>query len=160
MARTRCLLLFAAILVVAVAGWCVGRFWPRTTVHVRAQDSQANAVDVETLSSRLGLSFAPCDPTSTRVGIGRDRAVAIAREANPHVQAATGLAVGLGHLSSAPGGVVVSVLKEPRLVWIVAFQGLDLPASGAPGTPPRVAHEYDVVIDAATGETVMSFIYR
>lgn len=47
---------------------------------------------------------------------------------------------------------------QNRLVWLVTYSGLQLPAHGP--SSGRVNHELNVVIDAATGECLEMFSYR
>jgi hypothetical protein len=84
------------------------------------------------------------------------------------VKGATDVTAELGYLGnpgleelSQVGEKVDTTLLEKPLVWIISFHGLELYSAGEPGTEGgNVAHEYNVVIDATTGERVMGFIYR
>ena len=73
----------------------------------------------------------------------------------------------LGYLSdpileknAANGEKVDPTLLAHPLVWIISFDGLEIPSSGPPGSEHHIAHEYNVVIDATTGAYIMGFVYR
>jgi hypothetical protein len=45
-------------------------------------------------------------------------------------------------------------------VWVVTFKGLMLPNHGPAGKPIIYSHEENVVLDAATGEYLLAFVYQ
>lgn len=45
-------------------------------------------------------------------------------------------------------------------VWIVTFEGLNIPSQGRPDSPTTYNHEYNVVVDATTGQAIQEFTYR
>jgi hypothetical protein len=61
---------------------------------------------------------------------------------------------------SAQAGVAVDpTFLKPRLVWIVTLGGLSSQSVGPPGSTPAVSNELDVVLDALTGDQLMSFVW-
>jgi hypothetical protein len=140
---------------------------PTPQVTIQAQPTNQSAIDTQALESRLGLVFIPATASETaRAKVSKEDAITKARGSAP-VQQATSVNTELGYLSNptleqmaARGEKVDPTLLSHPLVWIVSFQGLELPSSGPPGSTHRVAHEYNVVIDAITGDYLMGFIYR
>ena len=153
----------AVACLVAVSLW---RREPTAPSSRPPQTGQPDSIDVEGLERQMGLGFEPVDPAQVRVPVlGREQAIAKAQEAEPITRQATGVAAALGVLGSAPRGVIVDALEPTRLVWLVRFQGVINHASGEPGDDgrviglPGVSHTYSVVIDATTGERIVSFTY-
>ncbi len=140
---------------------------PTPQVTIQAQPTNQSAIDTQALESRLGLVFVPATASDTaRAKVSKEDAITKARESAPFQQA-TSVSAELGYLNaptleemSARGEKVDPTLLSRPLVWIISFEGLELPSSGPPGSIHRFAHEYNVVIDAMTGNYVMGFIYR
>jgi hypothetical protein len=99
--------------------------------------------------------------------LSKEEAVAKAQESDAPVNEPTAIFAALGYLSdptleelAATGEKVNSDLLTHPLVWIISYEGVEMPASGPPDSEHAIAHEYNVVIDAITGEYLMGFIYR
>ncbi len=77
-----------------------------------------------------------------------------------------GVTANLGLLSmpslqkSAQAGVAVDpTFLKPRLIWIVTLAGLHSQSPGPQGATPTISNELDVVVDAITGDQLMSFVW-
>ena len=71
----------------------------------------------------------------------------------------TGTTANLGYLQSKPdsAGSPNSSFMQPRLVWIVTFAGLEMESSGPPGSLHSRSNEWDVVLDAYSGDYLVGF---
>lgn len=130
---------------------------------MQAQYKQGE-VDIDALESLLNLTFVSANMKASDVQMSREDAVARATKTQKRLKDATSVIAELGYLNSPnlaqEGNTVDQNLAGDRLVWIVSFQGIETISSGTPGSRHHVAHEYNVVIDAATGQFVMGFVYR
>jgi hypothetical protein len=166
--KTKKLLLAVTVFAILLSVSCT-TFDPKPTpqVTIQAQPTSQSVIDTQAIESRLGLVFVPATASDTsRAKVSKEGAITKARESAP-VQQATSVSAELGYLNDptleemfARGEKVDPTLLSHPLVWIVSFQGLELPSSGPPGSTHRFAHEYNVVIDAMTGNYLMGFIYR
>jgi hypothetical protein len=126
------------------------------------------AIDIQILESQLGLVFVPAAPSDVvQAKLSKEEAIVKAQESEAPVKVATSIIAELGYLSdtnletaSANGEKVDTTLLAHPLVWIISYEGLEIPSSGPPNSEHHIAHEYNVVIDATTGAYIMGFIYR
>ncbi len=128
--------------------------------------TQKNILDIDVLKDQVGMVFVPAKDSNT-VKISKQEAIAKAQESGAPVQEATAIFTALGYLSDpsldiakANGEVVDSSLLAHPLVWIISYEGVDIPSAGGPNTPRSTSHEYNVVIDATTGDYIMAFTYQ
>jgi hypothetical protein len=127
-----------------------------------------NVIDSQVLESQLGLVFVPANPSDLmQAKISKEEAMVKAHESGAPVTEATSIIAELGYLSdtnlekaSADGEKVDPTLLAHPLVWIISYEGLEIPSSGPPNSEHHIAHEYNVVIDATTGAYIMGFVYR
>ncbi len=127
-----------------------------------------SAIDPLALRSGLGLVFVPANQSDiAKAKVSKEEAITKANGSGGPFQEATSIIAELGHLSSPEleaaktrGEPVDPSLLAHPLVWIISYEGVELPSSGPPGSEHHTAHEYNVVIDATTGAYIMGFIYR
>ncbi len=113
-------------------------------------------VDTQRLE-QSGLGFTLANPSQIKPRITKADAIAKARPDLPHsVVGRITAAADLGYLTSA--GATVSGVTPGRLIWFVGFTGpaIRVDSSGPPEAPRHIGHEDVVIIDAMTGEVVMS----
>jgi hypothetical protein len=148
--------------------------------EVQHAGAQVAPPDLSTMMTIYRLQFdrqsvtgaQPILPDGAR-GVTMDQAINAAMTDSP----AVGFASGSGHLlpnvqAVAQYGVFtdpgygpklasgkVQPILENRPVWIVTFSGLSIPQSG-PQPGAAFHREFNVVIDAATGQYVRGFSYR
>ncbi len=126
-----------------------------------------NVIDVEALKNQVGLVFIPAKTSDiVKAKISREWAIAKAQESGGPFEEATTILAALGYLSepsletaTAKGETVDAALLPHPLVWIISYEGVEVPSAGGPDTPHGTAHEYNVVIDATTGDYIMAFVY-
>ena len=158
-----------SIAVVVVAGWFLGHIVSGNNIEpvsVRAQGG--GGIDVVTLQDRLNLVFVPASPEDTsQVKIPQEKAIASAQaEQEGRLKNATSISAELGRLTdpglkelAAAGEKADTRLIGKQLVWVISFQGVDTVSQG-PINSEAVSHEYNIVIDATTGEFIIGFTYR
>jgi hypothetical protein len=137
---------------------------PTPLVTAQPQETAQSIIDI----SQSGLVFVPANPSDiVQAILSKKDAIAKAQESEGSVKGATSIIAEPGYLSSpdletaaASGEKVDPRLLGHPLVWIISFEGLEIPSSGPPGSEHKIAHEYNVVIDATTGAYVMGFVYR
>jgi hypothetical protein len=169
MKRPNRTILISSMLVFLLIGVIVGyNISNPSKEQVQAQPPLALTQERQAKLKALGLDFTPVDETSVasnqaQVFIPRQRAIDTARQglSNTGVRI---ISVALGNLSDAQmkGAQAAGIPVDPArvdmgLVWIVTFDGIESISSGPPEAPRKVAHEYNVVIDARTGKHVMAF---
>lgn len=166
MKNTKLAITILAITLLFLGGWYFGNINSRNTQQVQAQYKQGE-VDTKALESLLNLTFVPANMKARDAKMSMGDAVTRATKTQKRLQDATGVTAELGYLYSSnlanmanDGKKVDQNLAANQLVWIVSFQGIETVSSGPPGSNHHTAHEYNVVIDAATGEFVMGFVYR
>ena len=141
---------------------------PTLLMTAQPQETPQSILDTQVLESRLGLVFVPANPSDIIQAIlSKEEAIAKAQESGAPVKEATSIIAELGYLNSpsletaaASGEKVDPTLLAHPLVWIISYEGVEIPSSGPPGSEHHIAHEYNVVIDATTGAYVMGFVYR
>lgn len=157
-----------AIMIFFLGGWFLGHSSSRNTQQVQAQEGQGG-IDIKALESLLNLTFVPANTTidTNDTKVSKDEAVTRAMETQENLKDATSVTAELGYLGSPNlveasnnGEKVDPSLSNGHLVWIVSFQGIETVSSGPPGSDHHIAHEYNVVIDATTGEFIIGFVYR
>jgi len=157
------------LIAVVLSVSCAPRFSPPTSLATaQPQESTQSIIDTQVLESRLNLVFVPANAADiVQTILSKDEAIAKAQELEAPVKGATSVFAELGYLSdpgldaaALNGEKVDPKLLAHPLVWIISYEGLEIPSSGPPGSKHAIAHEYNVVIDAATGAYVMGFVYR
>jgi hypothetical protein len=148
---------------------CVSKLsTPTPPVTAQLKETAQSSIDIQGLESQLGLVFVPANPSDIFQKIlSKKDAIAKVQESEASVKGATSISAELGYLSdpiletmAARGEKVDPALLAHPLVWIISFEGLDIPSSGPPGSEHHIAHEYNVVINATTGASIMGFVYR
>ena len=114
----------------------------------------------------LGVAFTPVDPADKRAQgfIAKERAMTVILQVSPGLKNATGYDATLGFISnpnlqqaSRAGANVDSRLAGPTLVWAIVFHGIESASMGPPGAEHHYAYDLVVVVDARTGDYLMSF---
>ena len=140
--------------------------------------AQSNLPDGNVLKQGLAKenwTFEPLDPAKlnasgiTQAILTRDQAIATANKQYPDLQNTKGLigiTANLGQLSNPllrstaqAGEKVDPTFLNPRLVWIVTYGGVNSQSAGGPNSPHATSNEFDVVLDATTGEQLMAFVW-
>ena len=122
-----------------------------------------------------GWSFTPVDPVHPQSSgifqafLSRDRAINAANNYEPYLQKSpdlTGIVAYLGMFSDAglkasaqAGEKVDPTFLNPRLVWIVSYQGIQEQSSGPPESEHRFSNELNVVVDAFSGKILLEFVW-
>ena len=125
-------------------------------------------IDTQVLETRLGLVFVHANSSDiVQTILSKEEAIAKAQESEAPVQDATSIIAELGYLSepnldlaAQSGEKVDPTLLSHPLVWLISYEGVEIPSSGPPGSEHHISHEYSVAINAITGAYVMGFTYR
>ena len=158
-------LLLAGLFVLAL-GIIAGRMLASTTQDVSAQVPLHYLAATPQNLEYLSLSFTPVDigDSQAQGAISKDQAIAAASNQGPQLKAASGTSALLGFLSdtglkqAAAQGIPVDPHRvDMGLVWLVTFHGVETSSNGPVGAKRYVSTEYNVVIDAKTGQYVMAF---
>ncbi len=152
------------IVMVGGSGFLIWQMVSRPAVDVQKQPPDLAATPQNL--KYVGLEFVPISTSDPRAHGAMDggQALAVALKGEPDLKKATRVTRMLGELhdlnleGAAKAGLPVDPAKaDMGLVWIVTFEGIDTASSGPSGAPRIVAHEYNVVINARTGGTIMAF---
>lgn len=164
-ARQNCgrIKLFLTFITVMLCAGCGAQFSTPTAIG-----TPESVIDVEAMKVQVGMVFIPAKPSDiVKVKISRAEAITKAKESGAPVQQASAIFTALGFLSepsletaAANGEPVDPALLAHPLVWIISYEGLDLPSAGGPNSPHTTAHEYNVVINATKGDYIMAFVYQ
>ncbi len=102
-----------------------------------------------------GLGFKPADPNRNKPPITKAEAIARAWKDGPN-KVGGGPVTASADLGYFDDRTMVSGVTPDRLVWFVGFTGPGIVeyASGPPGAPHPIGHEYVSIIDATSGEVV------
>lgn len=158
-------LLPAALFVLAV-GIIMGRMLVSTTQDASAQMPQHYLAATPQNLEYVGLSFTQIDIADSQAqgAIKKDQAIAFASNHGPELKAANDVSAILGFLSdtglkqAATQGIQVNPqLTDMGLVWLVTFHGVETYSNGPVEAKRYISTEYNVVIDAKTGQYVMAF---
>jgi hypothetical protein len=156
------------LLVILMVGGIGFLIWHMTSTHASTvvnEPSHDLAATPQNLEY-LGLDFIPIPVSDPRAkgAIPSAQAVRAALEEEPGLKAATRVSSMLGLLhdlnlqqAAKQGMPIDPSLADMGLVWIVTFEGIDTASSGPNQAPKYLAHEYNVVINAKTGGSVMAF---
>jgi hypothetical protein len=155
--------LFIALIPVMFCAGCVSQF--STTTALTTPESVFN---VQAMKNQVGMVFVPVKTSDiVKAKVSEQEAIAKAGKSGAPVQEATGIFTALGYLSdpileenAANGENVDPALLAHPLVWIISYEGVEIPSSGPPGGKQAIAHEYNVVINATTGDYIMAFVYQ
>ena len=180
MKRFKWLFLVFAVVIFAAAGWVLGRISSRNLQAMPVQAQGIGSVDTKLLQDRLNFTFVPVDPAATanQVSVSEKDAIAVAEsEQEGRLKAATSVTAELGYLTdtgleaaASDPGLQTDIQKGPvqvdtrllgkQLVWVISFEGIDTVSNGPAESKHGVAHEFNSVIDANTGEFIIGFTYR
>ena len=155
--------LFCTLIAVIFCAGCGSQFSTPTALA-----TAENVIDVQAMKNQVGMVFVPAQAADiVKTKVSKEEAIAEAQESGAPVQEATALLTALGYLSNpsletaaAAGEKVDPTLLAHPLVWIISYEGVNIPSSGPPNSPHSVAHEYNVVIDATTGAYMMAFVFQ
>jgi hypothetical protein len=155
--------LFLTLTAVMFCAGCVSQF--STTTALATPESIFN---VQAMKNQVGMVFVPVKTSDiVKLKVSKQEAIAKAQESGAPIQEATAIFSALGYLSdpileknAANGEAVDSALLAHPLVWIISYEGVEIPSAGGPDSPHTTAHEYNVVIDATTGDYIMAFVYQ
>jgi hypothetical protein len=155
--------LFLTLIVVMFCAGCTSRF---STPTLRM--TPESVFDVQAMKDQVGMVFVPVKTSDiVKAKVSKQEAIAKAGESGAPVQEATAIFTALGYLSNpileknaANGENVDPALLGHPLVWIISYEGVEIPSSGSPGAKHTIAHEYNVVIKATTGDYIMAFVYQ
>ncbi len=175
MQKKTALILISALGILFGIGWLLGHAYANKLTPARAQ---SNLPDGNVLAQGLAKEnwkFEPLDPTQlpasgiTQTVLSRDQAIDLANKQYPDLQNTKGLigiTANLGQLSNPllqshaqAGEKVDPTFLNPRLVWIVTYGGVNSQSAGGPNGPQATSNEFDVVLDAITGDQLMSFVW-
>lgn len=175
MKRKFSLVLITTVSVLFGVGLILGRNYASNLLTVLAQPAMPDAKQLQEDLAKENWTFNPVDPSHPETSgvteriLSRDEAIDAARkqlENSQPIPGITGVGASLGQLSKSLlsqsaqlGEKVDSTFTNPRLVWIVTFAGLRSRSAGPPDMAPKEANELNVVIDAVTGEYLMSFVW-
>ena len=155
--------LFLTFITVMLCTGCGSQVSPPTALA-----TAESVLDVQAMKSKLGIGFIPAKTSDiVKAKVPKEEAIAKAQESGAPVQEASAIFAELGYFSdlsletAATSGEKAnrSSLVHP-LVWIISCEGVHIPSSGPPESTHTVAHEYNVVINAMTGDYIMGFVYR
>lgn len=155
--------IFLILTFVMFCAGCVSQF--STTIALATPES---VFDVQAMKNQVGLVFVPVKTSDfVKAKVSKQEAIAKAGESRAPVQEASAILTALGYLSdpileknAANGENVDPTLLAHPLVWIISYEGVEIPSSGPPGAKQAIAHEYNVVINATTGDYIMAFVYQ
>ncbi len=155
--------IFLTLTFVMFCTGCESQF--STTIALATPESVFN---VQAMKNQVGMIFVPVKTSDiVKAKLSKQEAIAKAQESGAPVQEATAIFTALGYLSdpileknAANGENVDPALLAHPLVWIISYEGVEIPSSGPPDAEHSIAHEYNVVIDATTGEYIMAFVYQ
>jgi hypothetical protein len=171
-----------AFILIGILGIIVGLGWLLGQAYVHnlmLADAQSRLPDGNILKQGLAKenwTFEPVDPAKLNASgmpqpiLSREQAIDMANKQVPDLQNSKGLigiTANLGRLSNPllqanaqAGEKVDPTFLHPRLVWIVTYAGVASQSAGGPNNPQATSNEFDVVLDATTGEQLMSFVWR
>jgi hypothetical protein len=155
--------LFLALTIVMFCAGCLSQI--STTTSMATPQSVFN---VQALKDQVGLVFIPVETSDiVKAKVSKQEAIARSGESGAPIQEATAIFTALGYLSNpileqnaANGENVDPALLAHPLVWIISYEGVEIPSTGPPGAKQSIAHEYNVVINATTGDYIMAFVYQ
>jgi hypothetical protein len=145
----------AWLLIFAVSG-CVSQGNPAAQPEATSPGTPLPQLSVTPENLQFyDFQFTPLNPNDSRLEkvISQDQAVSAALQFEARGQKATFVTTQVGF---SDGATLLDLANE-RLVWLVTFHGVDSPSSGPPESTHQVSHELTVVVDAHTGERIVSF---
>ena len=170
MQKKTVLILIGVLVILAGIGWFLGHAYANKLTPALAQSNLPDGNVLKQDLAKENWTFEPVDPaTITQTIISRDQAIDAANKQFPNLQytkSLIGITANLGRLgnlllrSSAQAGEKVDpTFLNPRLVWIVTYVGVYSQSVGSPNGPHATSNEFDVVLDATTGEQLMTFVW-
>ena len=160
------IVLFGLILLFAYIGFLISSTLVAQAPSASAQQQSLSLIATPENLKYLGLTFTPVNPADKQAqgSIAKEKAMAVALQISPGLKNATGNDATLGFISnmglqqvSRAGGNVDSRLAGPTLVWAMVFYGIESVSMGPPGAEHHYANDLVVVVDARTGNYLVSF---
>jgi hypothetical protein len=137
-----------------------------TIQSVSAEEAQKYLAATPQNLEYLGLNFTRVEVADIRAqgAITKEQAISLALKEEPNLKVAASISVLLGFLLDAnlqqaenQGIQIDPRLANMGLVWLVTFHGIETPSMGPSRSIRSISNEYNVVIDAMTGEYLMAF---
>jgi peptidase YpeB-like protein len=175
MQKKTALILISVLGILFGIGWLLGHAYANKLTPALAQSNLPDGNVLKQDLAKENWTFEPLDPAKlnasgiTQTVLTRDQAIAIANNQFPNLQetkSLIGITANLGKLSNSllrssaqAGEKVDPTFLNPRLVWIVTYVGVNSQSVGSPNGPQATSNEFDVVVDATTGEQLMTFVW-
>jgi len=175
MQKKTALILISVFGIIFGIGWLLGHAYTSKLITAYAQSQLPDGNVLKQGLAKENWTFEPVDPAKlnasgiTQTILSRDQAIDIANKQYPDLQNTKGLigiTANLGRLSNPrlqsnaqAGEKVDPTFLNPRLVWIVTYGGVYSQSAGGPNSPQATSNEFDVVLDATTGEQLMAFVW-
>lgn len=170
MQKKTVLILISVLGILVGIGWLLGHAYANKLTPALAQSNLPDGNVLKQDLAKENWIFEPVDPAKiTQTILSKDQAIDIANKQFPNLQDAKGLigiTANLGQLSnpllqsSAKAGEKVDpAFLNPRLVWIVTYVGVSSQSVGSPNGPQATSNEFDIVVEATTGEQLMTFVW-
>ena len=175
MQKKTALILIGVLGIILGIGWLLGRAYAGKLIPAYAQSQLPDGNVLKQDLAKENWTFEPLDPAKlnasgiTQTILTRDQAIDIANKQYPDLQNTKGLigiTANVGRLSNPllqsnaqAGEKVDPTFLNPRLVWIVTYAGVYSQSAGGPNSPHATSNEFDVVLDATTGEQLMAFVW-
>ena len=175
MQKKTALILISIFGIIVGIGWLLGHTYSSKLFPAYAQSQLPDGNVLKQGFATENWTFEPVDPAKlnasgiTQTILSRDQAIDIANKQYPDLQNTKGLigiTANLGQLSNPllqsnaqAGEKVDPTFLNPRLVWIVTYGGVYSQSAGGPNSPQATSNEFDVMLDATTGEQLMAFVW-
>jgi hypothetical protein len=175
MQKKTALILISVFGIIFGIGWLLGHAYSSKIIPAHAQSNLPDGNILKQDLAKENWTFEPVDPSNlnasgiTQTILTSDKVIGIANSQFPDLQGTKsliGITANLGKLSnqqlqsSAQAGEKVDpTFLNPRLVWIVTYVGVNSQSVGSPNGPHATSNEFDVVLDATTGEQLMTFVW-
>ena len=176
MQKKTALILIGIFGIIVGAGWLLGQAYVGKLIPANAKSRLPDGNGLKQGLAKENWTFEPLDPAKLNATgmpqpiLSREQAIDMANKQVPDLQNSKGLigiTSNLGRLSNPilqanaqAGEKVDPTFLSPRLVWIVTYSGVASQSAGGPNNPQATSNEFDVVLDATTGEQLMSFVWR
>jgi hypothetical protein len=158
--------LFGLFLLSAYIAFLISSAFVSTGPSALAQQQTSSLVATPENLKYLGVAFTLVDPADKQAqgSIAKDRAMAVVLQTSPGLKNTTSNDATLGLISypnlqqaSRAGANVDTRLAGPTLVWAMVFHGIESVSMGPPGAEHHYAYDFVVVVDARTGDYLVSF---
>jgi len=171
MQKKTVLIWISVLVILSGIGWFLGHAYVNQLTPALAQSNLPDGNVLKQDLAKENWTFEPVDPAKvTQTILSRNQAIDMANKQFPNLgdtKSIIGITANLGQLSnpllraSAQAGEKVdTTFLNPRLVWIVTYEGVISQSAGPRGFPHATSNEFDVVLDATTGEQLMTFVWK